>query len=114
MRGVGVSRRVVLPLGTAIILFANYAGSVGAQNVDPGTRQACSADAMRLCGAFIPDVEKITNCMTERFREVSPECRVAMLHEDRKTLARTATVHEHHKTPVRLHARRSLSQEYYY
>ena len=39
-------------------------------------QQACSGDAMRLCGAFIPDVDRITACMIENKSQLSPPCRV--------------------------------------
>jgi hypothetical protein len=74
-------------LALAAVLAVAYAGSVAAE-VDDETRDACTADAWRLCAAFIPDVGKITDCMSARFKEVSPECRVAMIHEDIKAKAR--------------------------
>ena len=43
---------------------------------------------MRLCGVLIPDVEKITDCMSTKFREVSPQCRIAMIREHYKARAR--------------------------
>ena len=42
----------------------------------PEQQQACSGDAMRLCGAFIPDVDRITVCMIENKSQLSPGCRV--------------------------------------
>jgi hypothetical protein len=41
-------------------------------------RQACTPDAMRLCGDVVPDVAKTTACMRAKYRLVSPECRLAM------------------------------------
>jgi hypothetical protein len=41
-------------------------------------RQACTPDAMRLCGNVVPDVAKTTACMKRNYRLVSPECRLAM------------------------------------
>jgi hypothetical protein len=43
---------------------------------------------MRLCGMYIPDVERITNCMTEKFKEVTPQCRAAMSKEEKRARAR--------------------------
>ena len=37
---------------------------------------ACYEDAMRLCGAFVPDEEKVTACMLTKQKQVSPGCRV--------------------------------------
>ncbi len=39
-------------------------------------QQACSPDAMRLCGPEIPDVDRITACMARNRQQLSPECRV--------------------------------------
>jgi len=38
-------------------------------------QQACTPDAMRLCGNFIPDVDRITACMIQNKSQLSPECR---------------------------------------
>jgi hypothetical protein len=37
-------------------------------------QQACTPDAMRLCGAFVPDVDRITACMIQNKSQLSPEC----------------------------------------
>jgi hypothetical protein len=37
-------------------------------------QQACTPDAMRLCGAYIPDVDRITACMIQNRSQLSPEC----------------------------------------
>ena len=41
----------------------------------PEQQQACSPDAMRLCGDFVPDVDRITACMIQKKSQLSPECR---------------------------------------
>ena len=38
-------------------------------------QQACTPDAMRLCGAYIPDVDRITVCMIQNKSRLSPACR---------------------------------------
>jgi hypothetical protein len=38
-------------------------------------QQACTPDAMRLCGNYIPDVDRITACMIARKSQLSPDCR---------------------------------------
>ncbi|MBR0778986.1 hypothetical protein JQ625_29530 [Bradyrhizobium diazoefficiens] len=42
----------------------------------PEQQQACTPDAMRLCGEFVPNVDAITACMIQRKAQLSPECRV--------------------------------------
>jgi hypothetical protein len=41
----------------------------------PEQEQACTPDAMRLCGAYIPDVDRITVCMIRNKSQLSPGCR---------------------------------------
>lgn len=38
-------------------------------------QQACSPDAMRLCGEFVPNVDAITACMIQKKSQLSPQCR---------------------------------------
>ena len=38
-------------------------------------QQACTPDAMRLCSAYIPDVDSITACMNRNKSQLSPTCR---------------------------------------
>ena len=47
----------------------------------PEQEQACSGDAMRLCSAFVPDVDRITVCMIENKSQLSPGCRVFFRYE---------------------------------
>jgi hypothetical protein len=44
----------------------------------PEVQQACTPDAMRLCGEFVPDVAKITACMKAKHSQISETCRTAM------------------------------------
>jgi len=39
-------------------------------------QQACSPDAMRLCGEFVPNVDAITACMIQKKSQLSPQCKV--------------------------------------
>jgi hypothetical protein len=45
------------------------------QAYTPEEQQACSGDAMRICGAFVPDVDRITACMIQNKSQLSPPCR---------------------------------------
>ena len=48
------------------------------QQPSEGTRQQrmdCADDARMVCGRFIPDVERITQCMQANKRQLSPQCR---------------------------------------
>jgi hypothetical protein len=37
--------------------------------------QMCTGDAMRLCSAYIPDVDRITACMTSKYDQLSEGCK---------------------------------------
>jgi hypothetical protein len=61
-------------LALAIPLFASSI-LTPASAYTPEQQQACTPDAMRLCGEYVPDVERITACMIARKSQLSPECR---------------------------------------
>jgi hypothetical protein len=44
----------------------------------PDAQQACTPDAMRLCADVIPDVAKVTKCMSAKYSQLSAPCRQAM------------------------------------
>jgi hypothetical protein len=50
--------------------------SAASQAYTQEQEQACSGDAMRVCGAFVPDVDRITVCMIQNRSQLSPGCRV--------------------------------------
>ncbi len=58
-------------LGLALMIDASPAAAQGT----PEQRAACEDDAMRLCGQFVPDVDRITACMHARRSQLSPRCR---------------------------------------
>jgi len=41
----------------------------------PEQQQMCSGDAMRLCGEYIPDVNRITACMIDKYSALSDGCK---------------------------------------
>src|ERR1700758_5638298 len=59
-------------LGLALT-FAS--GPAAAQQWTPEQRAACEPDAMRLCQAYIPDVDRVRGCMAHYRRYLSPRCR---------------------------------------
>ena len=58
-------------LGLALMLTPTAAAAQGT----PEQRAACEGDAMRLCSQFVPDVQRITACMQQNRRYLSPRCR---------------------------------------
>jgi hypothetical protein len=56
-----------------LVLAAGFAPA--AAQGTPEQRQACQPDALRLCGEFVPDVDRITACMVKNRIRLSPPCR---------------------------------------
>jgi hypothetical protein len=73
--------RSALPACFGAIAICAVGVSGAAAQASDETRQACTGDAMRLCGDFVPDVQKITACMMRKRAQVSAECRLAMARE---------------------------------
>ena len=61
----------VLPRCSALRSLASPAAAQGTQE----QRAACENDAMRLCGEFVPDVDRITACMHRKRAYLTPRCR---------------------------------------
>ncbi|MFZ5691900.1 MAG: hypothetical protein ACOY5F_11670 [Pseudomonadota bacterium] len=79
-----MTKRSLLHIGllACIVLLGTSVSSdpVWAQRKQPaeGTlqqRKDCADDARMVCGRFIPDVARITECMTANKRQLSPQCR---------------------------------------
>ena len=66
------SAAVAALFGLALLLAPAPAAAQGT----PQQRAACQDDAMRLCGQFVPDVDRITACMSRKRKLLSPACRV--------------------------------------
>jgi type II secretory pathway component PulL len=67
--------RPVAGLAALFGLALMLAPSPGAAQGTPEQRAACEGDAMRLCGDFVPDAQRITACMAQKRRLLSPRCR---------------------------------------
>ncbi|MDR7039528.1 hypothetical protein J2X36_004304 [Methylobacterium sp. BE186] len=44
----------------------------------PEQRQACTPDAMSLCGDYIPDAGRVKACLLSQGQRLSPACRAAI------------------------------------
>jgi hypothetical protein len=72
--------RTSAPIFRAGLAMALLGGAASGE--DRGTaeeRRACTPDVLKHCNAFIPDAERVTVCLHEKLRELSPECRVVMI-----------------------------------
>jgi hypothetical protein len=68
--------RVVCALALPMSLLLGGLNTASAQSED--VTQACTPDAMRLCGEFIPDREKVKVCMLRKRAQLSEACRTAI------------------------------------
>jgi hypothetical protein len=71
---------VCLVAGLALLstIVASDTGFARSRQPADGTlqqRKDCADDARMVCGRFIPDVARITQCMTANKRQLSPQCR---------------------------------------
>jgi hypothetical protein len=55
--------------------FALTLLTTGALAYSPQQEQMCTGDAMRLCGQYIPNVDRITACMVQKYSELSDGCK---------------------------------------
>jgi hypothetical protein len=88
------SMRFVCRLALPVLILVGAAGAAGAQA--PDVQQACTPDAMRLCGQFVPDRARVEACMKVHRREWSPECRAAALGGRHVARGHRATRHYTH------------------
>src|SRR5207247_5563683 len=84
-------------IACAVVIVALTGGSAGAfGEEDRGTEEqriACTPDVFRLCGAEIPNVERIIACMKREKPRLSPACRIAL----QKTRTYAKREDTHHK-----------------
>jgi hypothetical protein len=72
--------RIALALSTFCLALAPAAGRADQQG-----RQACMTDAFAVCGQYIPDRERVANCLISNRSRVSVACRQALKHFDPRT-----------------------------
>jgi hypothetical protein len=72
--------RIVRSIAVTLLLAGGlfYHVDHAAAQADDAARQACTPDAMRLCGDVIPDVAKVTACMKAKRALLSAPCRLIM------------------------------------
>ncbi|EKS27664.1 hypothetical protein [Afipia felis] len=65
------SRRVAGWMAASMLLCApSWAFAQGTSD----ERQACTPDVFRLCGRYIPDADRIANCLQQAGPRLSPAC----------------------------------------
>jgi hypothetical protein len=64
---------------TALLLGAIVALPVGAARAESQEdREACTPEVHRLCGQYIPDRERIIQCLKHNMKVLVPACRKVM------------------------------------
>jgi hypothetical protein len=63
-----------------LLLALSTAGIFGVSTIlkaegTPEQRWACEQDAFKFCGKEIPNVQRVTVCMTKNVKKLSPACR---------------------------------------
>jgi hypothetical protein len=76
--------RPVIGLAALLGLALAFASPAAAQQSTPEQRAACEPDAMRLCNQYVPDVQRVSACMSHYRRYLSPACRAAFAGGARK------------------------------
>jgi hypothetical protein len=85
----GPSRVAAVCVGVSAILMGVSLGAGAALAYSQEQQDACTPDAMRLCSAFIPDVDRITACMIQNKTQLTPRCAVYFQPPVRAGLAPT-------------------------
>ncbi|HEY0145423.1 MAG: hypothetical protein WDN29_08810 [Methylovirgula sp.] len=62
-------------LALAVGLASSFSMGARAFEVSEAQREACTPDAFRLCGAYIPDSDRVATCMQANVPNLSPACR---------------------------------------
>lgn len=93
--GIHTAQLALRPLpGAALLAFALIFATTPAaaqqpqQQWTPEQRAACEPDAMRLCNQYVPDVQRVSACMSHYRRYLSPACRAVFYGGQRKKLRR--------------------------
>ncbi|VFU09666.1 conserved hypothetical protein [Methylocella tundrae] len=69
------------------VIFAFSASAACAQGLEgtPEEREACTPDALNLCQAYIPDAERIKECLIQHVSDLSPACREVFEPKQKKS-----------------------------
>lgn len=66
----------------AVVMLTASGGAALASKGTPEQREACTPDALRLCGQFIPDQDRIEACLRDAGPRLSPACYIVFHPEE--------------------------------
>lgn len=109
---IGQAGRVVLIAGFSLSAVA----SARAFEVTAEQREACTADAFRLCSSEIPDIGRVTACMKAKAASLSARCRAVFQTAslDQTHQPRQHRVHRVHSTYVHSRKMHALRHHQHY
>jgi hypothetical protein len=99
LKNVSISRLAASATILGLVWAASFMPVPAAAATAAEQQQACTPDALRLCGEFVPDVAKITACMQHKRASLSPACRATMTvpsHGKRRTSHHASHEASHH------------------
>src|SRR5271170_2853156 len=70
--------------GLALVSLCVALAPLSAAAGEKEDQAACMNDAMTICSQFIPDRERVANCLISNSNRVSEACRVALTHFDQQ------------------------------
>lgn len=79
-------KRLTAVVATAFALWMTAGAASALSEEGRGTeeqRRACTPDVFKHCAQFIPNADRITLCLRQKIRDLSPECRVVMIGSKR-------------------------------
>ena len=83
----GVWRAGLAAALLAVSAFATFAQSLqgmpengGREQGTPEQREACTPDAFNLCHDYIPDAERVKQCLIQHVNDLSAPCREVFQH----------------------------------
>jgi hypothetical protein len=80
-------------LGAALSMASSVAVSQGTEGTQE-QREACTLDAVNLCGTFIPDARRVEGCLLQHIANLSLRCR-AVIEKSRRSDRTSATALPH-------------------
>ena len=75
MKSVSFCRTSLSLAGLGLILSLAWTATPAMAQGTQAQRDACTGDAMRLCGEFIPDPGRTGACLNSKRAQLSPACR---------------------------------------
>ena len=71
--------KIIIMLALALLGLALAPGA-GKADDDQQGRKACMYDALTVCAQFIPDRERIADCLISNRQRISEPCRLLLVH----------------------------------